>query len=210
MESDEVVVIDSEEEWAPAWASSEDDDMGDKDAHDADDIGGAAEGSASGSGGARGGAAGGGAAGGGAAGGGAPKAAKKRPKPPKKRAGAGAAAPKPRKRAKKPPQARTKVNMEWTDSEEEEDGGAADASSGAPVPGMPWSAWVQGPPATMDFQSNLPAEAPAYWAGKKGGTEAANLLPTMGAPASALPANRPPFSRSRAPCLVVVAACHVP
>jgi len=126
-----------------------------------------------------------GAAGGSAGGSGEGANRNKKPKrAPKKRAQAcgGAAAPKPPKPPKRAKaSSKTKVSMDWTDSED--DDGAAGASSGeAAAGGMPWSAWVQSPPATMDSQSNLPVEVPAYWAAKKGGAEAANLRPTMGEP----------------------------
>ena len=73
----------------------------------------------------------------------------------------------------------SKSNLSWTDSDEAEDDGAS--STGAAVKGIPWATWVLDPPATMDFNTNLALTPPPYWADRKGGSEAANLLDTMGA-----------------------------
>ena len=100
----------------------------------------------------------------------------KKPKA-KKRAsadgGAGAAHPKAKKRAKA---SKGRVSASWTDSEDEN----ADASS-MRQPSIPWAAWMRKPPPTMAFSGNVAQEPPAYWALKKGGSEAANLCDSMGA-----------------------------
>ena len=75
---------------------------------------------------------------------------------------------------------KSKLNLAWTDSDEAEDELGA-PSTGAPVEGIPWATWVLDPPATMDFNTNLALTPPPYWADRKGGSEAANLLDTMGA-----------------------------
>ena len=138
---------------------------------------------------------------------------KKPKRAPKKRAQAcgGAAAskpPKPRKRAKA--SSKAKVSMDWTDSEDD-DGAAGASSDEAVAGGMPWSAWVQSPPATMDSHSNLPVEVPAYWAAKKGGVEAANLRPTMGEPSCRSATRSPPRARpAQAVVAFRVSDCRLP
>lgn len=115
--------------------------------------------------------------------GGSASAAGRAKKPPltKKRAKpAGGAAGGAKPAAKKPKGAKAKVNLSWTDSEEEESAGAAAKAAGGAEPrAVPWTTWVKKPPATMSFSGNLATQPPLYWAGKQGGREAANLLDTM-------------------------------
>ena len=67
-----------------------------------------------------------------------------------------------------------RVNGEWTESDDEDE----TANVGDM---MPWDSWVNQPPPTMAYSSNLPVAPPVYWAAKKGGKEAANLAENMGA-----------------------------
>lgn len=103
----------------------------------------------------------------------------KKPKS-KKRAPAGGAAQS--QQAKKRSKAtKGRVSATWTDSEDENEGkGDVDGLSHA-QPSIPWATWVKKPPPTMTFSGNIAQEPPAYWALKKGGSEAANLLDSMGA-----------------------------
>jgi hypothetical protein len=118
---------------------------------------------------------------GGAGGGGAGRSNAKKPARERKRpadkapaeAGKGKAGKKQRA-AKKAP---SKVSLAWTDEDEDGDNGSSGAA--AEQPGMAWEEWVQNPPASMQFSTNLCAPPPKYWAEKKGGTEAANLLDSM-------------------------------
>ena len=101
---------------------------------------------------------------------------KKKPKPKKRPSFGDGALPQKAKKRSKPSKA--KVTTTWTDSEDEAipvNGGAAAAQ-----PGTSWAAWVKKPPPTMAFASNVAQEPPVYWAMKKGGSEAANLLDSMG------------------------------
>jgi len=103
---------------------------------------------------------------------------KKKPKPKKRTSsGDGAMQQKAKKRSKT---SKAKVRATWTDSEDDATPANSGAAAAAAQPGISWATWVKKPPPTISFASNVAQEPPVYWAMKKGGSEAANLLDSMG------------------------------